>query len=727
MSVGSTPCLGSAALQSCQQIGSAALQGCQRTQGRPKGLRNGSKSGRPNGLRYRIAAAIAVSGVAAAALIAQPARPPNVLLITIDTVRADHVGAYGDVTASTPTLDRLAREGVRFADATTQAPLTGPAHAAILTGTYPARLGLRDNATSPLPPSATTVADAFKARGYRTGGFIGAFILDRQYGFAKGFDHFDSGFAGFTTPGRLQVRRPADEVVDAALKWIDESPSASGTPHPALRTPHSAPWFAWLHLYDAHAPYEPPARYRQRFPRAPYDAAVAYVDDAVKRVVTALEAAGALDRTIVCVLADHGEGLGDHGEAEHGFLLYDSTLHVPWILRLPGRRHAGLVVGEQVRTIDVLPTLVALAGGSAPAGIDGESLVPLLDGRARRDPPPSYAETFYPKLHFGWSELKSVRVGTWKYIDAPQPELYDVAHDRRESRNMIDARATLAGGLAAEATRIEGTFGEAASREAPQPDPDTLARLRSLGYIGVASPGASKARGPDPKQMIAGLAAYRTKMTRATALLQHGNGAAAVPLLKELLASNDRSYELHLFLGDAYANLKQYREAFDEYTAAELLNPQSAEPVLAAARARLDMGNADEALKLIDRAERLEPHTDEVGIVRGMVHERQQAWAPAMADYGAAVAANPSNTQARLRLATLAMRLGQYDEAREQFAALVRLKYRPSRMHFALGEVAEHQGDRTRAVAEYRDALRLEPTLADAASALKRLGADASR
>ena len=278
---------------------------------------------------------------------------PNVLLVTIDTVRADHVGAYGYTKPTTPTLDRLAREGVRFADATSQAPLTGPAHAAILTGSYPGRFGVRDNAAMPLPDSATTVAELFKAAGYRTGAFIGAFIVDRQYGFGQGFDEFDSKFERFTSAAKLQARRPAAAVVDDALKW--------------LSTRSSAPFFAWVHLYDAHAPYDAPAAFRTRFPATPYDGALAYVDASVGRLIDALQQSGQLEQTIVCVVADHGEGLGEHGESEHGFFLYDATLHVPWILRLPQRRYAGAVVSEQVRAIDVTPTLAALGGLAKPS------------------------------------------------------------------------------------------------------------------------------------------------------------------------------------------------------------------------------------------------------------------------------------------------------------------------------------------------------------------------
>jgi arylsulfatase A-like enzyme/thioredoxin-like negative regulator of GroEL len=656
---------------------------------------------------HTLAALVAAFAFIAASLPRAQAPKPNVLLVTIDTVRADHVGAYGYSKRTTPTLDRLAREGVRFADATSQAPLTGPAHAAILTGSYPGRFGVRDNAASPLPPSAPSIVEQFKAAGYRTGAFIAAFILDRQYGFGRGFDEFDSRFERFTSAGKLLARRPAGVVVDDALTWLGAK--------------SNAPFFAWVHVYDAHAPYDSPPPFSTKFPGTPYDGAIAYVDASVGRLIGALEQSGALDRTIVTVLADHGEGLGEHGETEHGFFLYDTTLHIPWIVRLPNRQRAGTVVAEQVRAIDVAPTLAALAGLRAPAGIDGESVLPLIEGHRRSEPPPSYAETFYPKFHFGWSELKSVRVGDWKYVDAPKPELYDEIHDKGERQNLAAARAPLAQGLARETQRTEATFGPEAHAEAPAPDPETLARLRSLGYVGTTA-ASSGVRGADPKDMIGGLNAFRATMTRVKQQLQSGGAAAAIPTLRQLLAANDRSYEVHLALGDALIGTKKYREALDEYAAARLLNPATAEPLVAMARAHLGMNDAAAAGRDVAEAATVEPKSDEVLLVRGMISEQVGAAANALDDYAAAATANPSSTQARARLAGLALQSGQYDRAREQFEALLRLNYRPSRMHFGLGQVAQLQGNTAGAVSEYRIALRLEPTFAEARAALHQLG-----
>jgi arylsulfatase A-like enzyme/Tfp pilus assembly protein PilF len=650
---------------------------------------------------------LSIACALAALTIAYAQRQPNVLLITIDTVRADRIGAYGYARAATPVLDRLAREGVRFADATTQSPLTGPAHAAILTGVYPARLGVRDNAATPVPDTATTAAELFKARGYRTGAFVGAFIVAAPYGFAQGFDAFDADFPGFSDSRKLQVQRRGGAVVDAALAWLNLG--------------GAQPFFVWVHLYDAHAPYEAPAPYDARFRASPYDGEVAYLDACIGRLVAALERSGRLDHTLVAVVADHGESLGEHGEQEHGMFLYDGALRIPWIMRLPGRAHAGRTVAEQVRAIDVLPTLASLAGAPPPRA-DGESVAAVIEGKARRDPPPSYAETWYPKWHYGWSELISIRAEGRKYIEAPQPELYDLRADAAEQNNLAGARGALAAGMAGELKTIALGFGAAATVEPPQPDAETLARLRSLGYVGIAAPSRPVARGADPKDMIAGAEAFRAGISRAMDALGRNDGASAVAQLKRLLAVNDRAYELHLFLGDAYAAAGQFENALAEYVAASLLNPRSGAPALSAARAHLTQGDPGRALQQADAAARIEPGSGDVAVVRGMIYERMGQTAQAMAQYAAGIRANPSDPQARARLASLAMRAKMFDQAQPQFEALLKMGYRPSRMHFGLAQIAEAKGDVAGARAEYREALRLEPNFVDARTALARLG-----
>jgi len=633
--------------------------------------------------------------------------PPNVLLITIDTVRADHIGAYGDIHAATPTIDRLAKEGVRFSDATTQAPLTGPAHAALLTGLYPARLGVRDNATTPLPADTATIASLFKSHGYRTGGFVGAFILGPEYGFAQGFDTFDAAFQQFNAGMKLQAQRRGGEVATAAIQWLKQGPQ---------------PFFAWVHLYDAHTPYDAPAPFGARFKAAPYDGEIAYVDACIGRLVAALEQRLQLDRTLVVVVADHGEGLGDHGESEHGMFLYESVLRIPWIMRLPARAAAGSVVTTQVRAVDVMPTIAAIAGLTPPANIDGQNVVPMIGAKLPRDPVPSFAETYYPRWHYGWSELTSIRVGDWKYIDAPRPELYEVRADPGERNNVVTARSPLAGGLSAELAKVVAGLGRAASADAPRPDSETLARLRSLGYLGMAAPGGGR-RGADPKDLLPQAELLRTGISRAVDALDHGQPDAAIEGLKRLLAVNDRSYELHLFLGDAYSAKKQFENALGEYSAAKLLYPGSAAPLVSAARVYLALGNALRALDQVNAAGQLEPGNGEVSLVRGMALEQLQQFQAAIAAYQAAVKANGFDIKARASLAGLALQMNLPDEARRQFETLLKMGYRPSRMHLGLGHVARINGDRSRAEAEFRLALKLEPGLDEARIALAQIGA----
>ena len=440
-------------------------------------------------------------------------------------------------------LDWLAREGVRFADATTSAPLTGPAHAAILTGVYPARYGIRDNASTPLPPDATTLAEVLEGAGYKTGAFIGAFILDRAYGFDQGFDTFDSTFNRFAPGDKLQVSRPASAVVEPALAWLDALPAGQ-------------PFFAWVHFYDAHAPYAPPPPFDVTFRGHPYDGEIAAVDQAVGRLVAALERQGRLDTTLIVAIGDHGESLGEHGEEDHGIFLYDAVLHIPWIMRLPARERAGTVVDEQVRAIDLVPTVLDRLGIAPPAKLDGESVLSVVRGHPRREIPPAYAETFYPALHYGWSALHSIRGDGWKFIEAPRPELYALRSDRAETTNLAGRRGAVASRMSAELNAIETEWTRAPAADTKMPDRETIERLRALGYVGFTAP-TSSGQGLDPKDMIARLREFRLLMTDTTASLRRGRTQAAVEQLKRALAINPRAYDAHLALGDVYAEVQQ--------------------------------------------------------------------------------------------------------------------------------------------------------------------------
>lgn len=638
------------------------------------------------------------------AILAQTPRP-NVLLITLDTTRAERIGAYGYKLASTPNLDRLAREGIRFDDATTQAPLTGPAHAALLTGQYPGRLGIKDNASTPIPESATTLAEALKAAGYRTGAFIGSFVVDRSYGFGQGFDTFDASFEGFRQEIKAQVQRPAAQVIDPAIAWIKSG----------------GPFFAWIHLYDPHTPYAAPSPFKEKFAQRPYDGELAYVDSEIGRLLGALKRLGAAENTIVVAIADHGEALGDHGEEEHGIFLYEAVSRIPFIVKLPKAERAGAVVSEQVRAIDLMPTLLELTGARDAGRVDGESLVALIRGNARRDHPPAYLETWYPQLHFGWSRLRALRVGEWKYIDAPKPELYDLRTDRAERRNVIAERSNVAARMAGELDGIEKTFGAAATATPPQPDAETVARLRSLGYVGLASAASRGARGADPKDRIADMNRFKALLSQASADLGAARVDAAIEKLKRALSLNELAFDAHTMLGSAYQLKKEWETAIGEYDAAALLNPVLAAPHVLAADAYLAKGDYARALERLDRAGALEPNSGEVASTRGRVLDRAGRPEEALTAHQRAVTLNPSDTTARGRLVATAMTLRRYDLAEPHLKVLAQQLYQPSRTHYALGIIAESRGDKATATAEYRRAIALDPAFAAAQEALKRI------
>jgi len=624
--------------------------------------------------------------------------PRNVLLITLDTTRADRLGAYGYARARTPNLDALAREGVRFGDATAQAPITGPSHAAMLTGRYPARHGVRDNATTPLPDEARTLAEVLSEKGFATGGFVGAFILDRPYGFAQGFQAFNGGFSRVDSGTEANAERRGSLVVDDAVKWVNGLDA-------------SKPFFGWVHLYDPHVPYE-----------GGYDNEISIVDREIGRLLDGLRSRGLFDSTLIAAIADHGESLGEHGEDEHGVFLYDAVLRVPFIMRGPGVKR-GHVVAEQVRGIDLFPTILEAAGVERPGGIDGESIWALAGGGSRSSVPPSYAESYYPRFHYGWSELRSIRADGWKAVDAPKPEIYDLREDPLERRNLYASQQALADRMIADAARIDREMGGGAAVVVRQPDRETMERLRSLGYVGVAAaPSAMGAGGPDPKDRIDERRRYSQAVSSAIDALRNGRPADAVATLQRLVKENERAYDLHQLLGEAYETRGQLDRALGEYEFAALLNPEAAGPRLSAAEVQLARKNPAAARKLLDEAARIDSSSFDVALVTGRVLEAEGRTNEAIAAYEKAVAINGANPRPRRLLVELAIGANRYAVAETQLKELVRMGYQPARSLAALGRLAQMRGANAEAAQHYREALRLDPNLAMARQGLASLG-----
>jgi arylsulfatase A-like enzyme/tetratricopeptide (TPR) repeat protein len=477
--------------------------------------RRAEPASRPRGrarLRIRAAVAVLAATFVAGWLIHPPSRP-NLLLITIDTLRADHVGSYGYAGGSTPVIDDLARRGVRFDSAHSAVPLTGPSHATILTGLYPPVHGVRENVTFLLDPGHPTLATRLRARGYRTAAFVGAYPVAGAFGFSQGFALFDDAL--HSNPGIGQgAERPASEVAEAAAAWL--AAKASG------------PFFAWVHFYDPHAPYAPPSPYRETFAGRPYDGEVAFADAQVGRVLEALRRSGHGDDTLVVVLADHGEGLGEHHEGGHGILLYESTLRIPLIIAGPGVP-TGRVVAAPVGAADVVPTLLALLETDVPRDLPGRNLKPAFAG-GRTPPEPLYSEALFGRLNCRWASLRGFTHGEWKLIEGAEPELYHLPSDPGEIRDkaaeeparLAQMRQALRGAL-----RSMAPLGDTARPSTVSAEQEE--RLRSLGYaVGGPSGPIDQPGLPDPRAGV--------MLFERLEQLQSVTGPAAAPALAEIAA-----------------------------------------------------------------------------------------------------------------------------------------------------------------------------------------------
>ena len=492
-------------------------------------------------------------------------RGMNVLLITVDTLRQDRVGAYGNRSGLTPNIDRLAGAGIRYAHAFSPAPLTLPAHASILTGLLPRHHGIHNNSRFRLDPQVPTLAGVLKRTGYRTGAFVGAFVLDGRFGLNQGFDEYDDRLPRGERASFHFAERRGAEVVALAGDWILSR--GAGLAGRGSQPEDAGLWFAWVHLFDPHAPYDAPVEYRTG--RTPYDAEVAYADAMLGQLLARLGAAHALDRTLIVLTADHGESLGDHGETTHGLFAYDSTLAVPLIVNAP--TIAAATVDAPVSHVDITPTILDLLGLAAPGPVDGQSVV-----RAPAPDRPLYFEALDASLTRGWAPLRGIIQGGWKYIDLPDAELYDLGTDPGEQHNRVDhdPRAGL----------LKRTLQLAAGPETAAPsvaiDADAAARLRSLGYS-AGSPPQALNPGDDPKRLVglnerfntaltsfdqgqpqAAIAAFlavlrerpdfvAARTSASMALVATGRSREAVDLLREGLRQQPRSPDLLAKLGAA--------------------------------------------------------------------------------------------------------------------------------------------------------------------------------
>jgi arylsulfatase A-like enzyme/Flp pilus assembly protein TadD len=494
------------------------------------------------------------------ALAAAATDRPNVILITLDTVRADRMGFLGSKLGLTPQLDALASQGVVFEHAYSQAPITPASHATILTGTFPQYHGIR-NFGDRLPPSVPFLPDILHAQGYHTGAFVGSIILDPKNGFAsgfeRGFDVYNAGFHRQKTGERREasMQRRGEVTLGYVLDWLGQR--------------KGSPFFLWFHLWDAHDPYNPPEPYRSRFPNAPYNGGIAYVDSIVGKLLDYLRNQELYDNTLIAVAADHGESLGEHGELTHSIFLYDSTIHVPLLLKLPGNRFVGQRVKATASLVDLAPTVLEGLGQTAPPAMQGRSLLPLI-GYPHPESRPSLATGDHSERSFGWSALVSLRVGNQLYVRAPFPELYDLATDPSAKTNLYQTNRSAAVRLAIQLDN----FVKRISEGAPQALQDGLdeksrEKLSALGY--VASGKSSPPTRIDPKDRID----VANDMHDASLAIEDGKEATVIPLLLHVVAKDPQIQAAQYYLGIAYSRKGDFAKAIPPLRKAVELRPDA--------------------------------------------------------------------------------------------------------------------------------------------------------
>jgi arylsulfatase A-like enzyme/Flp pilus assembly protein TadD len=617
-----------------------------------------------------------------------PAPASRILLVTIDTLRGDHLG-YAGHDVETPNLDRLAQSGAVFTRAIAAAPLTLPSHATILSGLYPTRHGARNNGTSSLPGEVETLAERLKGAGYSTAAFVGAFVLDSRFGLEQGFDHYDDDLPEENPlSNAYYAERRAEKVVSRALDWAREREDQK--------------LFVWVHLFDPHAPYLPPPPFDRSYADRPYDGEIAYVDRSLAPLLEAFEDG------VTLVTADHGESLGEHGESTHALFLYDATLRVPLLLRAPGIE-PGTRVEAQVRTADIAPTLLDLAGEAPRNELDGKSLLPLVTGE-QTEGRAAYGESLSPYFNFHWAKLRALRTDRFKIIDAPRRELYDLASDPGERNNLwTDEPPPPARELLRELERLTALDQEEAA--AAPLDEETVRRLESLGYASGSSPAPESSLLPDPKDRVEVFETLQGILARTDAAPDE-----LVTEYRKVLALEPENAWARIRLANVLADERRYEEAVVEFQALTRSSALEARGYKNLGVALLLLDRVDEALEITERALDESPWDPDMHVLRGEALERAGRLEEALSSYDAAIAREPEDAENYWRKGAVLQKLERVEDAEKELRRAVDLDPDPEAPKVALARLLTSTG-------REGEALRLlAPSAGKEASATVKVG-----
>jgi len=604
-----------------------------------------------------------------------------VIVVTVDTLRADHLGCYGYTNIQTPNIDALGRSAARFAQAYTPVPITLPAHSAMFTGSYPMATGMHDFSGNKLPANTATLARVLHDHGYATAAFIGSAVLDSRFGLNQGFetyfDHFD--FSRLDETSLDLMERRGDVVADEALKWLNSE--ASGRP-----------FLLWVHLYDPHFPYTPPEPYASRYRAHPYDGEIAFADEQVGRLIAFLKEKGLYEKSLLILAGDHGEGLGEHGEKTHGFFIYNSTLHVPLLIKIPGA--SARVVGDEVSLVDVMPTLLQALKIPIPPTVQGRSLLGQVLGRAGSSSSELYSETYLPLLHFRWSQLRGLQAHGLKYIDAPRPELYDIRSDPHELKNVSKDRQAVAHERREQLYAVVRRFtptGENAEAAKELTDPTLLDRLRSLGYVAISAGTFSDTTGkplPDPKDRIQVYELFSGAMSDG----QHGRYEESLGKLREAEKTEPASVPIRYLRALDYYRLNDFRRSIESFKSTLELDPKFALATYYLGLAQVETGDLDDAMASFERALELDPTNFSAAYNLGAAYLKKKRVDDAVRQFQRSVEINPDFAQGYEALGELYLYLKRNDDAVRVLEHAVELAPGVLKAHYNLGRAYQELG-----------------------------------
>lgn len=625
------------------------------------------------------------------ALFAQAQTPAGaqtpVVIVTLDTTRADRLGIYGYAQAKTPNLDSFARQGALFEQAITPVPITLPAHSSLFTGTYPLFHGVREFATTRLSSDLTTLAEIFRRQGYKTAAFIGSEALHSKYGLRRGFEIYDENFLEVTSS--TGEERKAEAVVEAALQWLTQNP---------------APYFLWVHLFDPHDPYTPPEPFATQFSQEPYDGEIAYMDQQFGRLWKALPS-----ESVVVVAGDHGESLGENGEKYHGIFIYDATVRVPLLVQVPGVSSRRIT--QQVRLIDIMPTLLQLLGWRIPDQVQGKSFLALMTSGGPYQEEPAYIESFYSRIHMGWSELQGYRTSSFKFIRAPRDELYDLKKDPRETTNLRASQPALALEYRAELEDLVNQYsaGDTGAEAAPL-DQKELDKLRALGYIASSSSRrdaqTGRFQGADPKDKIL---LFNT-MTEAFRLSSEET-ERSIDLLGQVLNEDPRIAVAHYMQGRNYMRSERYIQALEEFRETLKLSPDYVEAVYQLALAYAHLEKFGDAMSGFRRVTQMNPQHYKAYHQLAATQLRSNQVEEAVRNLESAVRIEPRFAVGRNDLARLYLFRNQYRKAIEELEAAIQTDPRLAPAYFNLGTAYLQVGEKEKARKAFARAKELNPEL----------------